>query len=781
MNDPNFLRSILDSMTHQTAVIDRSGVILMVNRAWTDFAIENGVDHPDVVGPGVNYLGVCESATDRFFRFGRKAARGIRMILEAECPKFRLHYPCPDESCGRERWFLMEVTPLSGSSERMAVITHTDITSRMRAERRSREYQLAVEGSEDMIATVDERHIYRMVNRSYLEQRSLHRSSVIGKSVPEILGTEIYETTVKPHLDRCFQGETVEYEMDQEYHGEKRHVLVRYFPVKEQQNQGNVHRVVGLIRDITERKRTEQALRQTSELYKSLFEKNLSVMLLIDPESGSIVDANNAAAEYYGFSVEKLKQKTIADINVLSREEVHAEMERAEREERNYFIFRHRLVSGAIRPVEVYSGPVRIQGKNLLYSIVHDISERVETRSKLMQVQENLEQRVRERTRELEKASQAKDEFLANMSHEIRTPMTGILGMTEMMLGTDLCPEARANLTMIKDSADSLLHLINDILDLSRIEAGKIDLDTCNFNLQLRLKKLVTQFGVLARTKGLRLVFRYPDATPRIVHADAERVMQIVSNLLSNAIKFTDEGTVGLTVRTVAEDSESYLLCIAVSDTGIGIPEEKMKSLFQVFTQLDSSYSKRHKGSGLGLAISKRLAEIMGGTLEVESDPGKGSTFRFRFRVEKPAAYRRSGKKEDAGKTGLKDVRPLEILLAEDNRVNQLFMTRTLETAGHRVVTVSDGREVIDVLKERSFNLVLMDVQMPIMDGLEATRRIRAGDAGQDKTSIPIIALTAYAMKGDRERFLQAGMNEYVSKPVDFTTLAGIIGSVVDG
>ncbi|MDR3698147.1 MAG: ATP-binding protein [Candidatus Sulfopaludibacter sp.] len=394
---------------------------------------------------------------------------------------------------------------------------------------------------------------------------------------------------------------------------------------------------------------------------------------------------------------------------------------------------------------------------------------------------EGLEEQVSERTAELQKlneeltgakeraesGSRAKSEFLANMSHEIRTPMNGILGMIEVMLDAGTLPEQSESLLIIKNSAEALLAIINDILDFSKIEAGKLDVDVIPFPVRECVEDTVRLLSVRAGQKGLQLACEIHPDVPQRIHGDPLRLRQVLLNLLGNAVKFTDSGSVSVEVSAVSRD-DSRELEFAVRDTGMGIPKEKQDTIFQAFAQADGSMTRRFSGTGLGLTISSRLVEMMGGRIRVESRPAQGSCFFFTIPATEPA-YDEPAPAEPPGAAatspGPGDPHPLRILVAEDHPVNQQIVVRMLENYGHRAVLAGNGREVLEALARSDFDLILMDVQMPIMNGLEAAQAIRRTERGSGH-HIPIIAMTAHAMKGDREICLQSGMDGYLSKPV---------------
>jgi PAS domain S-box-containing protein len=518
----------------------------------------------------------------------------------------------------------------------------------------------------------------------------------------------------------------------------------------------------------TARELTEQILDQ------------LPIPVFLKDRDGRFVRFNRQFQEFYQLTREQLMGAKIEDFTPPAWASVtRQEDELAWRT--GLMVSSERRVTQVDPPIDLVVNRIVIHsgGESYLLGFSIDVSEQRAARDAMQRAVESAQA-----------ASRAKSEFLANMSHEIRTPMNGILGMTELVLESTLDPEQRDDITLVKASADALLTIVNDILDFSKIEAGKLDLEEVPFGLRTLVRDTVRSMALRAQQKGLELRAEVPANLPRTMKGDPGRLRQVLINLLGNAIKFTAHGSVTLSLTLAGETDDRCDIGFAVSDTGIGIPQDKQKLIFEAFSQVDGSTTRQYGGTGLGLTICRRLVILMQGDITLSSEPGRGSTFRFTVPLRHAATQLAAS--DDEPEAPMEAAAPaaavaapvasqdkdgangLRILLAEDNPVNQRLALRLLEKMGHRITLVDNGLDALERALQGGFDLILMDVQMPGLDGLTATRRIRQWEV-EHAGHVPIIAMTARAMQGDRERCLQAGMDDYLSKPIDSERLRQLV------
>ncbi len=530
----------------------------------------------------------------------------------------------------------------------------------------------------------------------------------------------------------------------------------------------NVYAVEAMV----ELERAHSALREKESYLHDLLDQLPAGILVLDPKTHTILDANPYALGIIG----RPRQEVIG--RVCHGVICPAEAGRCPITDLGQTVdHSERIILGPDRDKRAVLKTVRTTVRNgcpvLLESFVD------------IRTQREAEVQMRRAKMAAEIASRVKSEFLANMSHEIRTPMNGIIGMTDLVLATELSTEQRDYLFTVKESAGNLLTIIDDILDFSKIEAGKLELDSVALDLPQEIGRIGKLLRVRAEQKELEFVCRVDPAVPARLIGDPVRLGQILVNLAGNAIKFTEKGSVSIEVTldssSQAEDNAAFLR-FEVRDTGIGIPPAQQANIFEAFKQADGSIARRFGGTGLGLTISRRLVAMMGGTIGFESCPGIGTTFHFTvpIRIASETGPQSYPTNAEAQSEDPRECRPLCILVAEDNKINQRVIGCQLGKSGHTVTLAGNGRDVLDALSRQSFDLILMDLQMSDIDGFEATRTIREREKSSGE-HIPIVALTAHAMKGDREKCLSQGMDGYLSKPVDAKELHAVLRMLANG
>lgn len=522
--------------------------------------------------------------------------------------------------------------------------------------------------------------------------------------------------------------------------------------------------------DITHLKEVEQDLSRSKELFKIIFDNSAAAITVTD-KNERIIAWNRFAEQMLGMDKKDLFNKPVRELYPLEEW----------RRMRSLKIRQKGVLSGIstqiirkdndIIDVDASISVIRDSKGNIAGSIgiMRDITKQKKIQEMLLQAKLSAEE-----------ANSAKSMFLAKMSHELRTPMNAIIGMIDLTLDTNLTEEQRENIKVAKDAATNLLRLINDILDLSRAESGKMTIESMEISIAEIVRSVTKGLTILAQNKSLYLNSNVASNIPVLVMGDPVRIRQIIINLVNNAIKFTHTGGVTVGVDLASQTDGQCELVFSIKDTGIGIPKDRQGRIFEVFSQADEKTSRRYGGTGLGLAISKKLSEMMGGRLWVESVEGQGSCFKAQipFVISKNQPKLAAAPDQQTQAIPDDGVGRLKILLAEDNLVNQKIAVRLLEKRGWEVVAANNGREAIELLGKSKFDLILMDDHMPEMSGVEATSIIRTEEK-QTGLHMPIIAMTANAMAGDREKYLAVGMDAYVSKPIDREVLFKEIINVV--
>ena len=660
-----------------------------------------------------------------------------------------------------EYWFRASIAPIMINNKRNTAISLVDITESKNIEISLKRYRMLSENVSDIILFIDLDGSIIDANKAAISTYGYTYEELCSMNIRGIRENWNYtKQQMQEANENGISFETVHRRKDGSFFSVEVNSQGAYFADKRM--------LCSVIRDITERKRAERKIVESQAKYRSLFMNMYNgyayYKILYDSNNQAIdmefVEVNEGLERSFGLSkkymIGKRHKELFANSYNIIMEHINTNMYKLKRGESLYIEEYFATYFNKWFSISIYS-----PREDDIVTIVTDITQVKLSELRLLASKE-----------EAEAANRAKSEFLANMSHEIRTPINGMVGMLDLTLHTELDYEQRDNLLTAKACTNSLLNIINDVLDFSKMEAGKLTITEDTFQLKELIEEIIKMHTPRIREKGLELYQSYSPTIPEHIVGDAYRLRQILNNLISNSIKFTERGNIALKIELIKNTNEEIYIKFVVSDTGIGIAAEHIGKLFQSFSQVEQTISKKYGGTGLGLAISKNLVELMGGRIGVESEVGKGSSFFFflKFKVEIPS----EPKIEQSSSVRYKK---LNILLAEDEAINQRVIKKMLLEKGHSVVCANNGSEALELYRRGVYDVILLDIQMPEMSGIEVMQRIREIEGPTSHT--PIVALTAYALYRDKERFLAMGMDGYVSKPIEMIELYKVLESVI--
>ncbi|MGK5042919.1 PAS domain S-box protein [Janthinobacterium sp. GB1R12] len=682
----------------------------------------------------------------------------------------------------------VSLSPLRMAGQLFSIVSLRDMTQRQRAEEAlhasSERYRLIVQTAAEGIWMTDADGKTTFVNPKMAHMLGYTVQEMLGRPLLDFMDRDsqlLMQRRLASHGSAASQPDQVDFRF---FRKDQSSLWGLLSSTSIQSDNGEPGGTLAMITDITERRQASIALSNSSQRMASVFGA-VTNGLVVQDSHGHILESNAAAERMLAASPagNSLWQAIREDGSAFDQRSHPVHITLSTGEAMRDVLMGVQQPDGSLSWLSVNTEAIRDEyGKvGMVVASLTDITYHKRSESALRELNEHLEERVAQRTEQLDQAKQvaeeaslAKGQFLANMSHEIRTPMNGVIGMAYLALKTDLEPRQRDYLEKIRFAGEHLLGIIDDILDISKIEAGKLEIERVNFSFDHVVQTLMTVVAPRAASKNLELLFEIDPQLPAVLVGDPLRLGQVLINYANNAIKFSEQGSITVKVRKVVADAKHCLVRFEVCDHGIGLSQDEMSKLFQSFQQADTSTTREYGGTGLGLAICKQLAQLMGGDVGVDSRPGAGSTFWFTANlgisdqaapamldsmVQTAAAMRASA---DAALV-MRTLKHARILLVEDNTFNQQVALELLEEAGASVCLANNGEEALDLLRQTQFDCVLMDVQMPLMDGLQATRHIRADP---QLAHLRVLAMTATATSEDRVRCLDAGMDDFISKPI---------------